>query len=297
MQRILPGLIWWILWILSWLPGFILRFFSSLIHAFTFLFFRYRVEVVEENLSQSFPSLTPNERAQIAGRFYRHFSELFLEIILLTRLNTSKWSHRLQCSNPEVLAESLDRKQNLIIVGGHFGNWEWDVPVLLASGYRVIAVFKPQTSEFADQLMHKIRQKTGVTLVPMKDTLRVVARELKEPGSPFALLLVADQIPARDDIRFWTPFLNQDTAFFTGAEKLATRFQLSVYYLEQYKLGFGSYRATLSPVYDGKSMTAEGEITRTFVNLLEKSIQATPHLWLWSHRRWKYRREEVHLPV
>jgi Kdo2-lipid IVA lauroyltransferase/acyltransferase len=297
MNRIIPGLIWLVLWILSWLPGFILQFLSYLVNTILFLVFRYRTGVVKTNLSKSFPDLPLVEQNKIAKKFHRHFSELFLETVLFVRLKPDKFSRRIRFSNPEILSGTFVKKQNVIIMAGHYGNWEWNLLPILASGYRVFAVYKPQTSKLADQLMKKIRQKPGIILLPMKDTLRVIKRELEDNHSPFALLLVADQIPARGDIRFWTPFLNQESAFFTGGEKLAKRFGFPVFYVDQVKHRFAKYEARVTPVYDGASISGVGEITRKFAELLENSIRKKPHLWLWSHRRWKYRREELPLQV
>jgi Kdo2-lipid IVA lauroyltransferase/acyltransferase len=295
MQRIIPGLTWLIVWTLSWLPGFMLKFVSYLINFFVAKGFQYRFKVVEQNLRKSFPKASPRERLIILEKFYQHFSELFMELFLLVRINPKKQSRRLNLTNPEIITSALTQGNNIIVIGGHFGNWEWNVPQLLATGYRVLAVYKPQSSHFADQLMQKIRQKSGLTLVPMKDTLRVVANEIKKNNKPFALLLVADQTPARCDIRFWTKFLNQDTAFFTGAEKLSKLFHMPVLYIEQDKRSFGHYTTTFTLINDGKDSGAKGEITRTFARLLEKSIQKTPHLWLWTHRRWKYERDDIPL--
>ncbi|MFA5815002.1 MAG: lysophospholipid acyltransferase family protein [Bacteroidales bacterium] len=297
MNRIIPGLIWLILWILSWLPGFILRFLSYLINAVVFAFFRYRSEVVKTNLSRSLPELPLLEQHKIEHSFYQHFSELFLETVMMIRLKPDKQSRRIRFSNPEIISQAYEHKQNIIIIAGHYGNWEWNVLPILASGYRILGVYKPQSSKLADQLMKNIRQKPGIILVPMKDILRVISRELKENNSPFVLLLVADQIPARGDIRFYTMFLNQETAFFTGGEKLAKRFSLPVYYVDQVKRRFAGYEARITPVYDGVSVTEEGAITTAFAQLLETSIRQKPYLWLWSHRRWKYRREELPLRV
>ena len=295
MNRIVPGLIWLILWIVSWLPGFIMRFLSYLIKTVVFQFFRYRTEVVKTNLSRSFPELTQLEQNKIAHQFYQHFSELFLEIIMIIRLNPNRNSRRMKFSNPEIISRAFEQKQNIIITTGHYGNWEWNPMAILPFGYRILAVYKPQSSKIADQLMEDIRQKPGIILVPMKDTFRTISRELQEKNSPFVLLLIADQTPARGDIRFWTPFLNQDTAFFTGAEKLAKRFGFPVFYVEHFKRRFAHYEATATPIYDGVSPTGEGAITRAFAELLEASIRKNPYLWLWSHRRWKYRREELTL--
>lgn len=297
MNRIIPGLIWLILLILSWLPGFIMRFLSYLVHAVVFLFLRYRSEVVITNLRHSFPDLPQQELNKIASKFYQHFSELFLEMILIIRLKPKIKSRRMQLTNQEVLSHAFENRQNIIIITGHYGNWEWNVLPILASGYRILGVYKPQSSKFADQLMKNIRQKPGIVLVPMKDTLRVIKREIQENSSPFALLLIADQIPAEVDIRFWTPFLNQETAFFTGGAKLAKRFKLPLFYLDQVKHGFARYEAGITPVYDGSASLSDGEITGEFARLLEVSIRKDPYLWLWSHRRWKYTKQELPLPL
>jgi Kdo2-lipid IVA lauroyltransferase/acyltransferase len=182
------------------------------------------------------------EISRIAGRFTRHFAELFVEMVLLLRLKPGKGSNRIRFSNPEIIDQSFRQKKNIIIMTGHYGNWEWNVLPILAAGYRVLGVYKPQTSKLADQLMKFMRHKPGIVLVTMKDTLRVVKKELQEKDSPFALILVADQIPARGDIHFWTRFLGQDSAFFTGGEKLARKLGLPIFYVDQEKHRFARYQ-------------------------------------------------------
>ncbi|MFA6126057.1 MAG: lysophospholipid acyltransferase family protein [Bacteroidales bacterium] len=291
----IPRAIRMILWVLSWLPGFILRFIANLIHIVVFLVLQYRSEVIENNIRRSFPELSEDKRRDIASRFFQHFSELFMEMIIFLRLKPKQDSKRIRFSDPEMINRALEQKKNIIIIAGHYGNWEWNLLPMVASGYRVFAVYKPQSSDLADQLMKRIRHKPGIELVSMKDTLRVISRELKEKNSPFALLLVSDQTPARGDIRFWTPFLNQDTAFFTGGEKLAKKFGFPVFYADQIKQKFATYLVRTIQIYDGQSASGEGDITREFVKHLEESIRREPYLWLWSHRRWKYRREELPL--
>jgi KDO2-lipid IV(A) lauroyltransferase len=295
MNQIVARIIWILLWMLSWMPGFVLRFLAHLVNAIVFVFFRYRSEVVQTNLSRSFPKLSVLEQNKVAEGFYKHFSDLFLEMILYIRLQPNKQSRFIRFSNPGMITKACEQKQNIIIMAGHYGNWEWTMLPVLAAGYRVLAVYKPQSGRLADQVMKNIRQKPGIRLVPMKDTLRVISSELHGQNSPFALLLVADQIPARGDIRFWTRFLNQDSAFFTGGEKLAKRFGFPVFYVDQVKQRFARYEVKSTQVYDGETTVGDGDITRLFAEFLEKSIRQEPSLWLWSHRRWKYRKEELTL--
>jgi KDO2-lipid IV(A) lauroyltransferase len=280
---------------LSWIPDFIwvikARFLAFLIREVA----AYRSEVVKENLLNSFPNKDTSERKSLGTRFYKHFAEVFCEMILLTRIRPKAGSSRISISNHEVLDDYLEQKKNLVILAGHYGNWEWNIPAILASGYRLFAVYKPQSSGLADQLMKRIRQKPGLTLLPMKETIRAILGETGNQGKPFVLLLIADQIPWWGDIQYWTQFLGQETAFFNGGEKIARRFGMPVLYIHQDKLSFGHYRASLEEIYDGVQPFSDNEVTERFVKCLETSVVANPHLWLWSHRRWKYRREDIHL--
>ncbi|MFH0760086.1 MAG: lysophospholipid acyltransferase family protein [Bacteroidota bacterium] len=286
-------IIWWFLKGLSWIPDSVLRLLSKGIYYFVYRLLGYRKAVVRENLERSFPSLSAESYLEIERKFYHQFSEILTEIIGLVRLK-SKTSPRSLCViQPELLQDYLKKGQNLVIMAGHYGNWELITLSLLANGYRVLAVYKPQSSQPATDLMNRIRQKPGLTLIPMKETIRAVRMEQDHSGSPFCLLLVADQIPARGDIHFWTRFLNQDTAFFTGGEKIALRFKMPALYFDQHKTSYGRYEGSLKVLYDGHEDLPEHAMTSRFASLLEASIIREPHLWLWTHRRWKYGKENV----
>jgi KDO2-lipid IV(A) lauroyltransferase len=285
-------IIWWLLKGLSWIPDRILRLLSKGIFCFVYHLFGYRKQIVRENLQRSFPSLSVDNRLDIERKFYHQFSELIFEVIHLVRLKTEH-SSRLQWTRQDLLQGYHKEGRNLVIMAGHLGNWEYLTTSLLAAGYRVLAVYKPQTSRLASDLMNRIRQKPGLELIPMKETIRAIHREKKNQGSPYCLLLVADQIPARGDIHFWIRFLNQETAFFTGGDKIARRFKMPVLYADQHKSSFGTYEGSLSILYDGSEELPEHAITTRFVTALETSVVREPHLWLWSHRRWKYRKENV----
>lgn len=106
--------------------------------------------------------------------------------------------------------------------------------------------------------------------------------------------MISDQTPAEQKIHHWTTFLNQDTPVLTGTEQLARKFDYPVFYAEIKRIKRGYYQCTLIPVSLNPSRTAEFEITDKYMKLLENTINEAPEYWLWSHRRWKYNREEKH---
>jgi KDO2-lipid IV(A) lauroyltransferase len=73
-----------------------------------------------------------------------------------------------------------------------------------------------------------------------------------------------------------------------GGEWLARKFSMPVFFLNVDKIGHATYTCNFECIYDGVEEVAEGEITRRYVEHLEVMIRRAPHLWMWSHRRWKH---------
>ena len=84
----------------------------------------------------------------------------------------------------------------------------------------------------------------------------------------------------------WTNFLNQETAFLVGSDKMAKKCNQQLIYphITQKKKGYYELEFKIIP------MNSEIEPVETYAKLLEKNIQEQPELWLWSHRRWKRKR-------
>ncbi|MFR9555685.1 MAG: lauroyl acyltransferase, partial [Rikenellaceae bacterium] len=78
------------------------------------------------------------------------------------------------------------------------------------------------------------------------------------------------------------------TIFFAGGEKIALNLNLPVYFIYQTRVGRGRYEFGYELIHDGVESVEPYEITRRYVEKLEAVIRANPHLWLWSHRRWKH---------
>jgi KDO2-lipid IV(A) lauroyltransferase len=59
------------------------------------------------------------------------------------------------------------------------------------------------------------------------------------------------------------------------------------------RLKRGYYQCTFVPLFDEPKKTELYEITNAHVKYLEKVIREEPAYWLWSHRRWKFKPEDI----
>ena len=111
---------------------------------------------------------------------------------------------------------------------------------------------------------------------------------LKAGGKLAMFGMISDQSPSRNNIKYRTQFLNQNTPVINGTEQIACKFDYPVYYAQIKKIKRGYYSLTLIPITLQPKNTQQNEITEKYILLLEKDIIAEPAYWLWSHKRWKH---------
>jgi KDO2-lipid IV(A) lauroyltransferase len=99
--------------------------------------------------------------------------------------------------------------------------------------------------------------------------------------------IIGDQSPVRINTKHWCQFLNRETAFFVGAEKLAKKTGEVVLFPSFKKIRRGYYGLRFSLITDNPVSMRTNGIVEEYAEALENVILNSPELWLWSHRRWK----------
>ena len=104
---------------------------------------------------------------------------------------------------------------------------------------------------------------------------------------------IADQVPIWEAIHHWMTFLgHKDTPVLTGAEKIAKKLGMDVYYLDCDRPKRGYYTGTLRLITHEPETFNDYDITERYIGMMEETIIRRPEFWLWSHNRWKRTKEE-----
>ncbi len=265
---------------------------GSLAYLILYKIVRYRRQVVRSNLFHSFPEKTEAELREIENRFYHHLSEVFVDTILLASISCKRINERMVYPNTVEVEKAMSGR-SWISAMSHFGSWELTINYIGHTDHNVLAVYHPLHSRVFDRFYREARSRFGTRPVAMNDTLREIIRGDRLGEPPVIVAMIADQMPPMVDIRHWVRFLNQDTPFFLGMEKIATRFGMPIYFMYIRKRAPRCYDADLQLIYDGKEQLEKYELTQRYVDKLEQMIRESPELWMWSHRRWKHSRESV----
>lgn len=281
------------IWILSLFPLRILYFFSDFLYYILYYLFNYRRKVVRSNLSHSFPEKSTEEIIQIEKKFYRHLCDLFVEMYRLWHMSEKEIRKRCIFRHTEILEKYYAEGRGVIGVLGHYGNWEWMVsyPLWARPGIDFYPLYKPLHDRVFDRMMLKIRSRFGAVPVPKNDILRMIVKDLRNK-KVFLGGFIGDQTPNRANLNFWTRFLNQDTAVLLGTEKIARKFNLPVISLHMRLVKRGYYEVDFIDLCADPAGLAPGELTELHTRMLERHIMEVPELWLWSHKRWKHKRNE-----
>jgi len=193
--------------------------------------------------------------------------------------------------NTEVINEIYNKGKSVILVLGHYGNWEWGCGVQNHLKHQAISIYKPLQNKYFDKLIISSRERFGGKTVPMESTLRYLMEASRNNKLTLSYFL-ADQRPLKKNILYWINFLNQDTPIYNGPEKIAGKLDMAVVYKLIQRKKRGYYEVTYIPITENPNELEELEIMKRYFTILEKNIQENPEYWLWTHNRWKYKREE-----
>jgi len=274
------------------MPTRVLYFISDLLFAILFYLIRYRRKVVNENLSNSFPDKSQKELDQITIKYYHHLCDCFLETLYFDWITAKEVQERVKFLNPELANAYMDQGKTVIVLMGHYNNWECFNNWGLHTTHKSYAIYKKLRNNAFEKFYIHLRSRFGSFPLERAMTFRQLMDDTNN-GIPSLSLFLIDQTPRVHDIQYWTTFLNQDTAVLVGPEKIAVKLNTVVLFGKTKKVKRGFYEVELVLITDNAKGCPKFEITEKSTRLMEKLIVESPEFWLWSHRKWKHKRPQM----
>ncbi|MDB9990080.1 lysophospholipid acyltransferase family protein [Flavobacteriales bacterium] len=270
---------------ISNLNNFFLYLVSDVLYLIVGKLIKYRKPLITKNLKNSFPEKNENEIKNIQRYFYKHFLDLIVESLKGFTISKKEINRKIKLKNPDLVNEMAQKSQNIILIGGHYNNWEMSAQKMpLECEHELFAIYKPLSNKFFDKKMKDSREKFGLRMISMKETKNYFQKNNEKPR---AIIFGSDQSPSSTKNAHWLNFLNQESGFLFGAEKYAKEFNWPVVYVSIQKIQRGTYEVSFQLITDKPKEEPNGKIIQDFANLLEIDINRNPPYWLWTHNRWK----------
>lgn len=253
---------------------------------------KYRIGVVRKNLTKAFPEKSEKELRQIERDFYRHFCDVFVETVRMSRMPEREIERRVRIEGIEHINSAVAGGRSVVLMLGHYGNWEWVTSLGREIDPRAISseIYHKLNDKDFDRLMIELRSRFGTENIPMDKAVRRLL-EINRSGRQFVCGFIADQRPFTPVLKHWTDFLGIDTAYVNGGEVIGRKLGCDFLYVECRPVKRGHYVIDISPL-EPMDDSEENPYTRAYLARLEQSIRRNPSYWLWSHNRWKRKRED-----
>lgn len=275
---------------IAYLPFPVLYALSDFFFVVVFYLVGYRKKVVYQNLRNAFPEKTEKEIDSIVRKYYHHFCDITLETAKMQGLPIEKLKKHMRFEHVDRLNQYFDGGKGILLLCFHYNNWEWNASLAHYIKHELLMVYSPMNNAPMDEYVTNMRTRYGSTKVPMQNAPR--ASFSMNRGPRYGLMwLAADQTPPKTS-QYWTTFLNQETPFFSGPQKIATKTNTPVFFHYIHKVKRGQYVADFFEITPKPAEGGEHDVLLDYVDIVEQLIQRKPEYWLWSHRRWKHKRSE-----
>ena len=292
MKKVLTHIIFFSLKIISFFPLWYLFLWSGILYFIIYYLLGYRRKVVRTNLTNSFPQKNPAQLLKIEKEYYRHLCDLVFESIWCLSASRKQMKKRCAMVNIHLVEHYYKKQQDMVFLLGHVGNWEWASLAFTAYDvHQLLPLYKPVKNKTANEIFLKLRSRFGARLIPMMQ----IGREINTTfETPVGFAFIADQSPMPEHAH-WTNFLNQETCFFNGYDKIARKKGYPVFFCHVNKIKRGYYEVKFEELTSDASTLKQDETTEMYARHLESNILEAPAFWVWSHRRWKHKKKNKHI--
>lgn len=290
MKRLVYILLYPLLWLTSILPMWWLYAYASGLFVLIYYLVGYRKKVVKNNLRLVFPEKSSSEINAIARQFFQHLCDIIFETIKHLTISEKEITRRFRFENLEVLEDLYQKDKSVLLMCGHYASWEWVGILDQQNPYNGFGVYKKLDNPYFDRLVKKIRGRFGPTIISNRKIVPTLFRQ-HQKGEKTMTLILSDQTPKLGAFKQRDTFMEVNVPVFTGTEELAKKLDFAAVYLKVRKVKRGHYAASFVTLAENPNEFEDFQITRMFLDEIEKQIRTEPQYYLWSHKRWKHRNQ------
>lgn len=254
----------------------------------------FRKQVVMDNLRRVFGDvLSAAEIEKLAKSFYSHIARSLREMLQMRFMSQAAIKRRALVKGHEQFAELLKQHRGVIVITGHFGNWEF-APIAGILNFeigqgRFYFIRKMLKAKWLEKLLFRRYYRAGLHVIPKDNSLNQVCDALENDN---IVVFVMDQhasLKAKDGIQ--VEFFGDKAGTYRSVATIAQYTDTPVVPAASYRLPDGrhvlEFYQPITWQEDEDRRQALYKNTLAYNQALEKMILAHPEQWLWMHKRWK----------
>lgn len=236
----------------------------------------------------------PASPARFARAVYRHYAQLFIEVLRLPTLTPARVRRLVDCTDYDRMLADHGPLGPLICTSGHWGNWEMTAACAALLGLEMHVVVRPLDDPALDRWLVARREGAGIRAVAKWNVVWALKKHLQRGG---LAALLTDQHARGKGVR-WVRYGARLAATVPTIAQLHLRVPApivvgAILRIDRPAPGGPRYRYHIVEWIDapqtGKraAPAAIDQVLEQVHDALTAGISAAPAQYLWTHRRWR----------
>jgi KDO2-lipid IV(A) lauroyltransferase len=252
---------------------------------------RRRKATAIKNLKMAFPHWPEDRYVQVARGVFDHFCRVAADFLAAPSRSLEELLQTTEVVGEEHLIRAIQEGRGVLLITGHFGNWERMSSYVSQKGYKLTVVARDADQSSINDMVNEVRQGPGTRVVARGSAARPILERLKANE-------LIGILPDQNSKEIFIPFFGQPAGTVLGPGVISERAKCPVIPTACVRVGVGRYRMEfyppLTPV-EGCDQRGEG-MMRAINAWLEGVITQNPEQWLWIHDRWRMARKRGLIP-
>ena len=256
----------------------------------------YRVDprhrlVALDNLRHAFGDLDEESLDRLARASYLHLTTMVVEMIRMPRIlhgkNLDDYIHHAHPDDLQRIRTLAAGERPLLVLTGHFGNWEVLNYITGLAGFRAAVVARRLDNPYLDRFLVRFRAKSGMTIL---DKTTDYDKILAGLAQGIGLGMAGDQDAGPRGL--FVNFFGRPASTFKSIALLALEYDMPILVIGAARVGSPmKYRVYLEDVFLPREYADRADATRAitqrYTDALERMARRHPEQYFWLHRRWK----------
>lgn len=246
-----------------------------------------------DNLRASFPEKDEQWIHNIGCRSFQHIAMLAIDVLFTPRLvRKSNWRTYSRFKNTERAKWLMKEGKGLIMVTGHYSNFEIMGYLMGLFGFSIYSIARPLDNRFISKYLYGVRQRVGQIIIDKKGAAELMP---KISSSGATIGFIADQDAGRKGI--FVEFFGRKASTYKSIGLLAitNNIPIVVGYSRRIDSRFFFEMGVNRIIFPQEWAEKEDPltwVTAEYTRAIEEFVREDPTQYWWLHRRWKHRPRE-----
>ena len=241
-----------------------------------------------DNLRASFPEKDERWIEEIGRRSFEHLAMLAMDVMFTPRLlKKYNWRNYSRYTNCERVKWLMQQRRGLLMVAGHYSDFEIMGYVLGLFGFDIYSIARPLDNKYINRYLLGVRNHAGQKIIDKKGAAEHMGEIVSDGGT---LCFIVDQDAGRKGI--FVDFFGRKASTYKSIGLLAIEYNLPIGVAFSRRSGNRFFfdieiERLIMPAEWADKDDPLSWITQEYTKAIEAGVRKDPSQYWWLHRRWK----------